>query len=181
MALWLTSQLSKDVRFLLRELLHGPVVQERFDCVIIDCPPRIHTASVNALAAADFLLIPVLLDLTSADSVPRMLSWVQKYREAGVCPQLELLGVVANKKSDRRNELLAREENLWRELPGKCRVAWGGEVPFFKTVIPNSAAIAECSQTPGKFACEDSRISSIFTEFARECDRQMAPLTELAL
>ena len=113
--------------------------------------------------------------------MPRTLKWVQSYRAASICPHLELLGVVANKKSDRRTELLAREDNLWRELPAKCRVAWGGEVPFCQTIIPNSAAIAECSQTPGRFACEDSRIRSIFQELAHELDRQMAPLTELAL
>jgi cellulose biosynthesis protein BcsQ len=181
MARWLTQQLSTDVRFLLRELLHGPVVQEKFDVVLIDCPPRIHTASINALAAADFLLVPVLLDLTSADSVPRLLHWVQSYRAAGVSPSLDILGVVANKKSNRRNELLIREENIWNELPGKCRVAWGGEVPFCDTVLPDSSAIAECAQTPGRFACEDDRLRPIFQLLASELERQMGVITELAV
>ncbi len=179
MARWLTQQTTKDVRYRLREILQGPAVQEKFDLVVIDCPPRIHTASINALAAADFLLIPVLLDLTSADSVPRMLKWVRHYMDAGVCPNIEILGVIANKKSDRRNDLLAREENIWTELPGKCRVAWGGEVPFCSLVIPNSAAIAESTQTPGRFACEDSRMKKLFEELANKFEQQMSLPVEM--
>lgn len=181
MARWLTQQTRKDVRFLFRELLHGPAVQEKFDAVMIDCPPRINTASINALAAADFLLVPVLLDLTSADSVPRLLEWVRSYIQAGVCPNLEILGIVANKKSDRRTELLAREENIWKELPEKCRVAWGGEVPFCGTVVPYHGAVAEYAQKPGHFACEHPGLRPIFQKLSAELEQQMGTLTELVL
>ncbi len=179
MSRWLTNQTTKDVRFLLRELLHGPAVQERFDVVIIDCPPRIHTASINALAAADFLLIPVLLDLTSADSVPRFLKWVRTYQTANVCPDIDLLGVVANKKSDRRKTFLTREDNIWNELPGKCRVAWGSDVPFCETVLPDSSAIADCAQTPGRFACQESRVRPVFESLVQEFEKQMQNPVEL--
>lgn len=179
MARWLAGQTKKDVRFLFRELLHGPAIQERFDLVIIDCPPRIHTASINALAASDFLLVPVLLDLTSADSVPRLLKWVRTYQKKGVCPNIEILGVIANKKSNRSKTLLARENNIWNELPGKCRIAWGGEVPFCKTVIPNTSVIANCAQTPGKFACQDSAIRPTFNKLVEELEQQMQSSMEI--
>jgi cellulose biosynthesis protein BcsQ len=179
MAKWLASQTKKDVRFLLRSLLHSAVVQERFDLVLLDCPPRVHTATINALAASDFILIPVLLDLTSADSVPRMLKWVRAYQEEKVCPEIEVLGIVANNKSDRRKELLAREENIWAELPAKCRIAWGGDVEFCKTVLPHSPAIAECANTPGHFACEDPRAKPLFDSLAKELEMRMESTIEL--
>ena len=179
MARWLASQTQQDARFLLRSLLHSPVVQERFDLVIIDCPPRVHTATINALAASDFILIPVLLDLTSADSVPRMLKWIRAYQEEKVCPDIDVLGIVANNKSDRRKELLAREENIWAELPGKCRVAWGGDVEFCKTILPHNAAIAECANTPGHFACEDPRAKPLFDSLTKELQMRMEATVEL--
>ena len=174
-ARWMTGQTEQDVRFLLRKLLHGPAVQDQYDLVIIDCPPRISTASINALAASDFLLIPVLLDLTSSESAPRMLSWVSRYKKTMICPDLDLLGVVANKKSDRRNELLDRERNLLDSLPDRCRKEWGKPVRFFDTRIPNSSAIADAAMTPGQFACEDSRIKPYFDSLVEELEQFIFP------
>ncbi|MGL4463650.1 MAG: ParA family protein, partial [Planctomycetia bacterium] len=153
--------------------------QQRFDLIVIDCPPRVHTASINALAAADFLLIPVLLDLTSADSVPRMLGWVREYKKAEVCPKLDLLGVVANKKSDRSKELLTREVNVWNALKDKCRTAWDGEVTFCDTIVPHHRAFSESAQTPGRFACEDSEVGRIFNELASRLEQRMEDPVEL--
>jgi cellulose biosynthesis protein BcsQ len=135
----------------------------------------VHTASINALAAADFLLIPVLLDLTSSLSAPRMLEWMKLYRKAGICPNLKILGIVANKKSDRRSNLLERENKIWGELPDRCKEAWEMAVTLCETVIPNSSAIADCAQTPGRLACEDPRIRDVFLKLAEELEKVIWP------
>ena len=171
----MTGQTDNDVRFLLRKLLHSSVIQDRYDLIMIDCPPRISTASINALAASDFLLIPVLLDFTSSESAPRMLSWVSRYKKTIICPELDLLGIVANKKSDRRSELLDRERNLLDTLPDRCRKEWGKPVRFFDTRIPNSSAIADAAMTPGQFACEDNRVKPYFDNLAAELEQYIYP------
>jgi cellulose biosynthesis protein BcsQ len=67
-----------DVRFLFRRLIHTPAILDRYDYVFFDCPPRLTTAGVNALACADGLLIPVTLDQQSVQAIPRTLRWLQR-------------------------------------------------------------------------------------------------------
>ena len=64
--------------------------------VLIDCPPRLTTGCVNALAASDYVLIPVLLEETSVEAVPRILTWLKLF-QSEVCRELDVLGVVGNK------------------------------------------------------------------------------------
>ena len=73
MTRWHSGQTNEDVRFRLRVRLHSPQLRDHYDAVIIDCPPRLTTGSINALAASDYVLIPVLLEDTSAEAVPRIL------------------------------------------------------------------------------------------------------------
>src|SRR5205085_9031294 len=57
MARWLIRPQDGDVRLTLRAALHGPGAAGEFDRVLIDCPPRLTTACVNALACCDYILI----------------------------------------------------------------------------------------------------------------------------
>ncbi|HUG18192.1 MAG TPA: AAA family ATPase, partial [Planctomycetaceae bacterium] len=57
MAQWITNATSDDVRFRLRRALHSDKVQSKYDLILIDCPPRLTTACVNALACCDYVLI----------------------------------------------------------------------------------------------------------------------------
>ncbi len=58
----------KDVRYNLAELLQSKAVREEFDVVILDCPPRLTTSTIQALCAASHLLIPTILDQPSAEA-----------------------------------------------------------------------------------------------------------------
>ncbi len=71
MAEWLLRPERRDVRHVLRSYLHAPFAAQEFDFVLLDCPPRLTTACINAISAADFVLIPVIPDQTSAEAVPR--------------------------------------------------------------------------------------------------------------
>jgi cellulose biosynthesis protein BcsQ len=173
----LTKTATRDVRYLLRALLHADGVQNEFDLVILDCPPRLHVGAVNALAASDFVLIPTLLDLTSTDAIPRLIHWLSRYREQGLCPDLEILGVVANKKSSHRLELLLREKTVWDNFGPSCRSAWKfGDVPLLKTIIPEASAVAEAASTPAKFAYDDSRIRPVFDQLLKEISPRLFPV-----
>src|SRR5207237_68388 len=80
--LWSNEPEAGDVRFRLRSLLHAEAVQRDYQYILLDCPPRLTTTCINALTAADFVLIPVVLDQKSTESAPRLLRWLRARRES---------------------------------------------------------------------------------------------------
>jgi hypothetical protein len=82
------------------------------------------------------------------------LQWLRIMRERGVCPELNVLGVIANRTA-RLQALIKRESNLWRELQDKCRVAWGADVYFFERFIPTKPQFAEAAEKRRPAALDD--------------------------
>ncbi|MGH1406407.1 MAG: ParA family protein [Rhodomicrobiaceae bacterium] len=93
---WLLSDRKKDVRYTLAEVLHHPLVQEKYSLIIIDCPPRLTTAAIQALCASTHLLIPTILDGASANAVSSFVNQVENLREADICPHIKHIGVVGS-------------------------------------------------------------------------------------
>jgi cellulose biosynthesis protein BcsQ len=85
MAEWMFRQNGPDVRLRLRAALHEEALKDKgYGYVLIDCPPRLSTACINALAASDFFLIPVLPDAVSARAVPNLLRTLTRLRAPGI-------------------------------------------------------------------------------------------------
>jgi cellulose biosynthesis protein BcsQ len=145
LAEWLTNLAGPDIRLSLRNALHSPLIQERFDYVLLDCPPRLSTACINALAASDFAIIPVMLDYTSANSAHNLLRKLRRLRERQVLSELRVLGVLANRVTFYRGKLVNAQAVVWDELRAPCQEAWGAPVHFFKTVIKQSSGVAEAA------------------------------------
>jgi chromosome partitioning protein len=91
-----------DARYTLAETLHAPPVRAAFDLVIIDCPPRLTTSEIQAFCAASHLLIPTILDRASGEAVTSLCGQVETLKTAGICPQLQYVGVVGTMVADRR-------------------------------------------------------------------------------
>ena len=70
---WQAKITADDIRYRLRAILHLPEIADRFDFILLDCPPRLTTGCINALAASDYALIPVLPNAVSTAAVPRLL------------------------------------------------------------------------------------------------------------
>lgn len=168
-ARWLVNQVD-DVRFRLRAGLHSVHLRDFFDVVLIDCPPRWSTGSVNALFASDYVLIPVLLEPTSTDAVPRILGWLKKFQE-DCCPELDVLGVVGNKASNRAS-LISREQRAWNDLREKCQDAWKSPVHLFEEII------REHPEFRGKFAALDPKHQLRYGNLAQQI-RQVIPHAHL--
>jgi chromosome partitioning protein len=83
-----------DVRYTLAEILHSDTVQDAFDLIIIDCPPRLTTSEIQAFCASSHLLIPTIFDRTSAEAVLSLCDQIEILKSNGVCPHLKYLGVV---------------------------------------------------------------------------------------
>jgi len=124
-----------DARQILRQALHSEAVEHNYDIVLLDCPPRLTTACINAMACCDLVLIPVLLDDTSAESPPRLLTLLSEMRGT-VFPEFPRVAVLANKRSG-GSRLLLREGEVWEALKRKCPASWTQPVHYCGAMIRN--------------------------------------------
>jgi chromosome partitioning protein len=91
---WLFGENPPDVRYQLARILHDPVVQSNFSRVIIDAPPRLTTACVQALCAATHVIIPTILDRLSGEAVGSFVGQLETLKTAAICPYLRYGGIV---------------------------------------------------------------------------------------
>jgi cellulose biosynthesis protein BcsQ len=143
---WLINPNGVDIRFLLRQALHAEVIQERFDYVLIDCPPRLTTACINALAASDYLLVPAQAEPISARSVPHLLRRLRELRDVGVLPDLSVLGIVANMVSADAVSPTSSEVRVLDDMAAVATELWGEPVQVLESRIRRSDYYANCQR-----------------------------------
>ncbi len=102
------------------------------DYVIIDCPPALGLLTINALTAANSVLIPVQAEYYALEGLTQLLDVIQQVR-GGLNPRLEILGVVLTMYNSRTN--------LSDQVMTEVRSYFGDKV--FKTVIPRNVRLAE--------------------------------------
>lgn len=148
-----------------RELrLKTALTHASHDYVLIDCPPSLGLLSINALAAADWVLIPVQAEYYALEGLTQLLSTVQRVRE-GMNPNLELLGVAVT-MYDGRTSL---SDSVYKEL----QKHFGPKL--FKTVIPRNVRLAE-APSHGKSILEHdkwSRGARAYKALAKEIDKHV--------
>ncbi len=114
----------------LREML-GPV-RERFALTLLDCPPSLGPVTVNALVAADRVIVPVQAEYLALEGLVQFLETLELMR-AELNPALVLTGVVITMHDDRTRLAHDVERELRAHLPELV----------FRTVIPRSVRVAE--------------------------------------
>src|SRR5215216_6637507 len=114
----------------LREML-GPV-RERFDCTLLDCPPSLGPVTVNALVAADRVIVPVQAEYLALEGLVQFLDTL-KLVQRELNPGLGLAGVVITMHDERTRLAHDVERELRGHFPGRV----------FETVIPRSIRVAE--------------------------------------
>jgi chromosome partitioning protein len=119
-----------DFEFRLREGL-GPV-RERFSYTLLDCPPSLGPVTVNALVAADRVIVPVQAEYLALEGLVQFLDTL-KLVQRELNPQLTMAGVVITMYDDRTRLSKDVERELRQHLPA----------PVFRTVIPRSVRVAE--------------------------------------
>ncbi len=130
---WKLRSTDDDVRYRLRAILHSEEIAGRFHFILLDCPPRLTTACVNALAASDYVMIPVLPNPLAAAAVPRLLRWMKHLRRAA-CPELSVIGVVGNKVKFFRDSPVKKQQAELEALGPLCQEQWGEAMKFFPPV-----------------------------------------------
>jgi chromosome partitioning protein len=107
-------------------------VRDAFDVIIIDCPPSLNMLTVNALVAADSVLIPMQCEYYALEGLSALLSTIEQIRGA-VNPNLEIEGLLRT-MFDPRN-------NLANEVSAQLIMHFGDKV--FRTIIPRNVRLAE--------------------------------------
>jgi chromosome partitioning protein len=109
-------------------------VRSAYDYVVIDCPPNLGLLTVNALTAADSVLIPLQLDFLALKGMQLLLNTVSEVR-ASTNPGIEILGILPTMFRPRSLHSAEVEESV-REFFGKT---------IFKTVIRSSVRFPEAA------------------------------------
>lgn len=135
---WQLRDGTRDPRFLLRKELHLRRITNNYDIVLMDCPPVFNVCCVNALAASDYVLAPILASKQSTIRVPALLKRLREFRD-NMNADLHVMGVIANRTW--RSELTHDEANRLSALADVSKDAYGTSVPLFENFIPSSPEV----------------------------------------
>ena len=114
----------------LRDALEA--IKDRYDAILIDCPPSLEMLTINALAAADSILVPVQCEYYALEGLSDLMATLRMVKKR-INPRLEIFGVVLTMFDGRTNFSTQVAQEVRRHFPGKV----------FATVIPRNIRLAE--------------------------------------
>jgi len=146
--------------FLLHDALRQPAIDRyALDYVLIDCPPSLSILTVNAMVAADSVLVPLQSEFYALEGLSQLMLTIREVRQSAN-PGLRIEGVVLT-MYDARNNLSLQVEADARENLGDV---------VFKTVVPRNVRIGEAPSfaLPVLEYDSDSKGSRAYRDLARE-------------
>jgi chromosome partitioning protein len=121
-------------------------IRDQYDFVIMDCPPALDLLTLNALVAADRLLVPMQAEYFALEGISELVSTLERVR-ASFNPSLGIEGVLLTMYDDRTN--------LAQQVTDNLRAFFGDKL--FKTVIPRNVRLAEAPSHGKPVALYDPR------------------------
>ena len=103
-----------------------------YDVILIDCPPSLGLVTLNALAAADHLLVPIQCEYYALEGLSQLVATVRQVKRL-YNPMIDILGVLLTMYDSRLNLTLQVVNEVKRFFPDKV----------FKTVIPRNVRLSE--------------------------------------
>jgi chromosome partitioning protein len=144
-------------------------IRDRYDYVFIDCPPSLGLLTLNALVAADAVVIPLHCEYFALEGLADLMTTLRRVR-AALNPSLEVHGVLLTMYDERTN--------LGNQVAGEVRDFFKEKV--FRTVIPRNVRLAEAPShgLPVTVYDPKSRGSEAYLSLAREFLGSETVLTE---
>lgn len=138
-------------------------VRENFDYVFIDCPPSLGLLTVNALVAADALLIPIQCEFYALEGVTKLLESMRMVQKR-MNPDLEIFGILMTMYDGRTT--------LSKEVVAEVQSYFGTKV--FKTIIPRNVKLSEAPShgVPINQYARLSKGALAYNKLAREVTRR---------
>jgi cellulose biosynthesis protein BcsQ len=174
---WLFDRNRPDPRFFLREALHEPGIDDEYRYVFLDCPPRLTTACVSALAASDYVLIPVVPDPVSTRAVENLLTTLQGLRDK-LCPELRVLAVVPNMVRLLNDEPIRGHADALADLKAALLERWDEPIRIVDANIRHDSAFGLAAaeldaERKLRLAIKNAKVSECFAALAKELEREI--------
>ena len=115
---------------ILRRALEG--FRERYDYILVDCPPSLGLLTLNTLTAADSVLIPIQCEFYALEGLSQLLNTIRLVQK-GLNPGLDIEGVLLT--------MYDRRLNLSKQVAAEAREYFGSKV--YRTAIPRNVRLAE--------------------------------------
>ncbi len=146
----------------LHEYLH--TVKKPYDYVVIDCPPSLGLLTINALAAADFVLIPVQCEFYALEGLAQLMQTVEMVRSS-LNDKLHLLGLLMTMYDGRTNLSIQVTEEVKKYFSGQV----------FKTIIPRNVRLGEAPSHGEPITIYDphSKGAEVYKKLAKEVIRRV--------
>ena len=107
-------------------------VRDKYDFILMDCPPSLNMLTVNALTAADTVLVPIQCEYYALEGLTQLIQTIELVQK-GLNPQLKIEGIVFTMYDARTNLSLEVVENVKDNLNQK----------IYRTIIPRNIRLAE--------------------------------------
>lgn len=138
---------------------HLTPILEKYQFILIDCPPALDLLTLNALMAANSVLVPIQCEFFALEGVSELMDTIDRIRDSFSHP-LKIEGILLTMFDDRTN--------LARQVAADLREFFGNDV--FKTVIPRNIRLAEAPSHGKSILAYDpgSRGSESYIQLAKE-------------
>ena len=138
-------------------------LRDRYDYIFVDCPPSLEMLTVNALCAADTVLVPVQCEYYALEGLSDLLSTIRIVKRS-LNPAIQLEGVVLTMYDGRTNLSMQVAEEVKRHFPGQV----------YATVIPRNVRLSEAPSHGKPVSAYDafSRGTEAYDQLAREIMEQ---------
>ncbi len=134
-----------DRESVLRQYLED--IRDSYDYVLLDCRPSLGMLVINALAASDYVIIPIQPEYLAAEDMTELLVTVQNVRK-GINPRLQVGGVFLS---------MVNRTRFRQEIANAVRKNCGTRVPVLHTSIPDTVRLAEVSAAGKSIFLHDPR------------------------
>lgn len=138
-------------------------VKDDYDYILIDCPPTLNLLNINALVAADGVIIPILCEYLSLEGLVEIDDTIRKIRQ-NYNPKLEIEGILFTMYNSRYNLTGMVVEEVKKYFPDKA----------FETVIPRNIALAEAPSfgEPVLYYDKKAKGTKAYEDLAKEIEKR---------